>query len=97
MSDTSCGTYAGYQRHYAAGEPADQACREARNAYVRWLRRQHKGTSDRMSTEIQGYTLRVLHGRLGRPVPELAGLTFEEAGDLIISLREEMVKAGASA
>lgn len=47
---------------------------------------------ERMITEIQAYTLRVLHGRLGRAVPELADLTFEQAGVRIIELRAELTE-----
>jgi hypothetical protein len=31
----ACGTHTGYTQHLAAGEEADDACKEAHNAYVR--------------------------------------------------------------
>jgi hypothetical protein len=47
----------------------------------------------RMITQAQAAGLRVLHGQLGRACPELTGLTFGEAGDLIVSLRAELLSA----
>lgn len=45
----------------------------------------------RMITKTQAEAIRVLHGKLDRPLPEIAHYTFEEAGDLIIALRDEVL------
>lgn len=37
-----CGTYAAYQRHKTRGEPVDEACRVARNAYMRGYKKSRK-------------------------------------------------------
>ena len=47
--------------------------------------------ADGKSTETQGTAIRIMHGDLGRPCPELADLSFTEAGDLIIKLRAELL------
>ena len=39
MKDYECGTYQAFQAHQRRGEPIDDACRQARNAYVAALRR----------------------------------------------------------
>lgn len=43
-----------------------------------------------MVTETQAIAIRVLHGKLGRPCPEIAHLTFGQAGDLIMAVRAEL-------
>ena len=48
-------------------------------------------------TKAQANALLVLHGQLGRTVPEIAGLSFDAAGDLIISLRGDLLDILATA
>ena len=47
--------------------------------------------SVRMISRQQAEALRMLHGQLGRPCPELVDLTWDQAGDLIIELRAELM------
>lgn len=41
-------------------------------------------------TYFQAQAIREMHGKLGRDCPEIAHLTYEQAGDLIIELRAEL-------
>ena len=51
----------------------------------------------RMIDRHQGLAIQILHGKLGRPLPEIAHLTHEQAGDLIIALRADLEQiAGGS-
>ncbi|WP_191563402.1 hypothetical protein [Janibacter melonis] len=48
-----CGTYAAFQRHRAHGEPVDQACLDAKNAYTREYQRQRNASKARTSLDIE--------------------------------------------
>ena len=52
MSLPVCGTYAGYQRHKKRGEPVDDECRLARNAYMA----AYRASSARVREADRGYS-----------------------------------------
>lgn len=60
----ACGTYAGYQRHRARGEPTCVECKAANASYVRARRATPQGRqSARDAVSAQGRALRALASR----------------------------------
>lgn len=47
-----CGTYAAFQRHRAHDEPVDQACLDAKNAYLREYQRKRNAHKPRTSLDV---------------------------------------------
>lgn len=60
----ACGTYAGYQRHRARGEPTCVECKAANASYVRARRATPRGRqAARDAVSAQGRALRALASR----------------------------------
>lgn len=77
----ACGTYTGYQRHWRAGEPPCQPCRDARAAWQRDHRRPDDGSRaaySRAYTRAKAALVRLHRGDFARLLDEERNRAAEE-------------------